>query len=110
MQKHTRDRMFVTARLGRRSFLRHAMVGMAGGVIGSLASGRSGSFLRAGADAEDALACPTGSKALLAYFSRAGENYYYGGRIHLDTGNTEVLAGMISRLIKCDVYRVEPVD
>jgi flavodoxin len=47
---------------------------------------------------------------LLAYFSRAGENYYYGGRTNLTVGNTEVLAGMISRLINCDVYRIEAVD
>ena len=52
----------------------------------------------------------TGSKVLLVYFSRAGENYYYGGRIHLDVGNTEVLAGMISQRIGCDVYRIEPSD
>jgi flavodoxin len=47
---------------------------------------------------------------LLAYFSRAGENYYYGGRTDLTVGNTEILAGMISQLIGCDVYRIEPVD
>jgi hypothetical protein len=46
---------------------------------------------------------PTGSKVLLAYFSRAGENYYYGGRTHLEAGNTEVLAGMISRLIGVNI-------
>src|SRR5215204_3397176 len=51
-----------------------------------------------------------GSKTLLAYFSRAGENYYYGGRIDLTVGNTEVVAGMISGLIACDIYRIEPVD
>ena len=32
------------------------------------------------------------SRILLAYFSRAGENYYYGGRRDLEVGNTEVLA------------------
>ncbi len=48
-----------------------------------------------------------GSKVLLVYFSRAGENYYYGGRTRLAVGNTEVLAGMIRRLINCDVYRIE---
>jgi flavodoxin len=49
----------------------------------------------------------SGSKVLLVYFSRAGENYYYGGRTRLAVGNTEVLAGMIRRLINCDVYRIE---
>jgi flavodoxin len=49
----------------------------------------------------------SGSKVLLVYFSRAGENYYYGGRTRLAVGNTAVLAGMIRRLINCDVYRIE---
>ncbi|MFF7338819.1 flavodoxin [Streptomyces sp. NPDC008163] len=49
-------------------------------------------------------------KALLAYFSRAGENYYYGGRTNLKVGNTEVLARKISDLIDCDVHRIEPAD
>jgi hypothetical protein len=52
----------------------------------------------------------TGGKIRLAYFSRAGENHYYGERTHLDVGNTEVLAGMISQLIGCDVHRIEPVN
>ena len=49
-------------------------------------------------------------RILLAYYSRAGENYYYGGRWTLEVGNTEVLAGMISQLIACDVYRIEAAD
>ena len=49
-------------------------------------------------------------KVLLAYFSRGGENYYYGGRRELDIGNTEVLAGMISKLVTCDVHRIEAAD
>jgi flavodoxin len=47
---------------------------------------------------------------LLAYFSRAGENYYYGDRIDLEVGNTEVLAGMLKQLTGCDVYRIEEAD
>jgi flavodoxin len=47
---------------------------------------------------------------LLAYFSRAGENYYYGDRIDLEVGNTEVLAGMIREFLGCDVYRIEAAD
>jgi flavodoxin len=52
----------------------------------------------------------TGNKVLLAYFSRAGENYYYEGRRTLEIGNTEVVASIISRLIPCDVYRIEAAD
>ena len=52
----------------------------------------------------------TASRTLLAYFSRAGENYYYGGRRDLEVGNTEVLARMISELIECDVHRIDAAD
>ncbi|MER5913936.1 flavodoxin [Streptomyces sp. NPDC001982] len=51
-----------------------------------------------------------GKRVLLAYFSRPGENYYYGGRTDLKIGNTEVLARMISELIECDVHRIEAAD
>lgn len=50
------------------------------------------------------------SKMLLAYFSRAGENYHYGGRTHLEVGNTEVAAKMISSLVGIDVYKIEAAD
>lgn len=52
----------------------------------------------------------SGSKVLLAYFSRPGENYHYGGRIDLEVGNTEVLAQMIASAITVDVYRIEAAD
>ena len=52
----------------------------------------------------------TASRTLLAFFSRPGENYYYGGRRDLPVGNTEVLARMISELIDCDVHRIEAAD
>lgn len=44
------------------------------------------------------------------YFSRAGENYHYGGRRTLQVGNTQVAAEMVSDLIACDVYRIEAAD
>jgi flavodoxin len=57
---------------------------------------------------------PTGgngaSQTLLAFFSRAGENYFYGGRRDLEVGNTEVLARMIAELIDCDVHRIDAAD
>ena len=49
-------------------------------------------------------------QVLLAYFSRPGENYYFGGRRDLEVGNTEVLAEMISGLINCDVHRITAAD
>jgi len=47
---------------------------------------------------------------LLAYFSRPGENYYYGGRRNLEVGNTELLGRMIAELIDCNVHRIEATD
>jgi flavodoxin len=121
--------------LGRRSFLRGAILRVAGVVIGAQISGCAKASSRGGDDepantpvrptAPSSAAQPTtvqttttstsngsgsGSTVLLAYFSRPGENYYYGGRTNLTVGSTEVLAGMISQLIGCDVYRIEPVD
>jgi flavodoxin len=51
-----------------------------------------------------------GQSVLLAYFSRAGENYYNGGRRRLTVGNTQIVAQIISRLISCDMYRIEAAD
>jgi flavodoxin len=107
--------------VGRRSFLRSALLGAAGVVIGTQMSGCSTSSARllgartaqasvAPAATGSTSPAPTESKVLLAYFSRAGENYYYGGRTHLTVGNTEVLAGMIGRLIGCDVHRIVSGD
>ena len=50
--------------------------------------------------APEASTGPASSKVLLAYFSRAGENYYYGDRIDLEVGNTEVVANMIASTIR----------
>jgi hypothetical protein len=47
---------------------------------------------------------------LLAYFSRAGENYYYGGRTVLEVGNTAVVAELISSMVAVDVFRIEAAD
>jgi flavodoxin len=47
---------------------------------------------------------------LIAYFSRASENYHYGGRRFLEVGNTEVLVGMIRDRLACDVYRIEAAE
>jgi flavodoxin len=51
-----------------------------------------------------------GSRVLLAYFSRAGENYFNGGRTVLQVGNTAVVADMISSAVAVDVFRIEAAD
>ena len=47
------------------------------------------------------------SRVLLTYFSRAGENYYYGDRTILEVGNTEVVANLIAGAATVDVFRIE---
>ncbi len=49
-------------------------------------------------------------RILIAYFSRAGENYYYGGRINLEVGNTEVVTNQILSAITSDVFRIEAAE
>jgi hypothetical protein len=53
---------------------------------------------------------PEASRALLAFFSRPGENYHYGGRTHLQVGNTERVAEMIANTINVDVYRIRATN
>jgi flavodoxin len=97
----------------RRSVLRSAAIGIAGALVGAGASGcTSGNNTMPAQDTPPTIegtseGRKTGARVLLAYFSRAGENYYYGGRRDLDVGNTEVLANMLGGLIGCDVHRIE---
>lgn len=94
----------VSLNLGRRSFLRGALLNIAGVVLGAQMSGCSEPSPRH----LEARPTSTGSKVLLDYFSRAGENYSYGGRTNLKVGNTEILAGMIGQSIRCDVCGTSP--
>jgi flavodoxin len=52
----------------------------------------------------------TPGKVLLVFFSRAGENYFHGGRKVLTVGNTAVVAGMIRESLGCDAFQIRPVD
>ena len=47
---------------------------------------------------------------LVAYFSRAGQNYGHGGIIDLPKGNTEVLAEAIAADLGCDLFKIDTVD
>lgn len=62
----------------------------------------------AGSDARPSTGA--GGKVLLVFFSRAGENYFNGGRKVLKVGNTEVVAGMIRDALGCEVFQIHPVD
>lgn len=99
--------------MGRRPFLRGAIVGLAGAATGARMRGDAASsspHVEAEPDHGPVGPTPAGNTVLLACFSRAGENYFYGERIDLEVGNTEVLAGMIGNLISCEIYRIEPVE
>lgn len=49
-------------------------------------------------------------RPLIVYFSRAGENYYNGGRRNLTVGNTEALARRLAELLGCDTHKLEAAD
>ena len=48
-------------------------------------------------------------KALIAYFSSAGENYVNGKICHLETGNTEIAANIIQQQTGADLFHLEPL-
>ncbi len=52
----------------------------------------------------------TGTRTLLAHFSRPGWNYWEGGRRDLEIGNTTVVAQMIAERTGCDVYEIRAAD
>jgi flavodoxin len=96
--------------MNRRGFLRGgaaAAVGVAGGAwLVGCASSDEPEAERTSARS----AVPSDARVLVAYFSRAGENYHYGGRRFLEVGNTEVLVGLIRDRISCDVHRIEAAE
>lgn len=50
------------------------------------------------------------TKRLVAFFSRADENYVNGVVKNLDEGNTQVAAGIIKKLIEADMFQIEPIQ
>jgi flavodoxin len=93
----------------RRSFLRLALAGAVGVPLSACGKG-SPREARPDPDRGSPPDQAEGGRIVLAYFSRPGENYWYGGRRDLEVGNTEVLARMISARLDCDVHRIEAVD
>ena len=49
------------------------------------------------------------SKNLVAFYSRADENYFNGTLKHLEIGNTEVAAQMISEITNGELFKIEQV-
>jgi len=50
------------------------------------------------------------SKALVAYFSRTGDNYVGGRIVNLTVGNTEVAAEIIKELTRSKMFRIKAVN
>lgn len=49
------------------------------------------------------------TKGLIAYYSRAGNNYVNGDIVNLRVGNTEVVANMIQKLTGSDIFHIDTV-
>ena len=52
----------------------------------------------------------TMAKTLIAFFSRADENYFGGAMRYVKVGNTEIVAGIMKDLISADTYKIEMKD
>jgi len=46
-------------------------------------------------------------KVLIAYFSRAGENYVSNGIYKIEEGNTKIVAEYLYEILECDIYEIE---
>ena len=47
------------------------------------------------------------AKTLIAFFSRADENYFGGAMRYVKVGNTEIVAGIIKDLVPADTFKIE---
>ena len=47
------------------------------------------------------------NKTLIAYFSRADENYFGGAMRYVKVGNTEIVCSILQKLIDADVFKIE---
>ena len=47
---------------------------------------------------------------LIAFFSRAGENYYGGSMRRVEIGNTKILAQTLKELTGSDLFEIEPAN
>ena len=47
------------------------------------------------------------AKTLIAFFSRADENYFGGAMRYVEVGNTEIVCGLIKDMIDADTFKIE---
>lgn len=50
------------------------------------------------------------AKTLIAFFSRADENYFGGAMRYVKVGNTEIVAGLIKEMTDADSFKIEMKD
>ena len=50
------------------------------------------------------------AKTLIAFFSRADENYFGGAMRYVKIGNTEIVAEIMKELVDADTYKIEMKD
>ena len=50
------------------------------------------------------------AKTLIAFFSRADENYFGGAMRYVKVGNTEIVAGIMKELTSADTFKIEMKD
>ena len=50
------------------------------------------------------------AKTLIAYYSRADENYFGGAMRCVKVGNTEIVCGLMQELIEADAFKIEMKD
>ena len=50
------------------------------------------------------------AKTLIAFFSRADENYFGGAMRYVKTGNTEIVCNDMKEMIDEDVFKIEMKD
>ena len=47
------------------------------------------------------------AKTLIAFFSRADENYFSGAMRYVKVGNTEIVCNLIREMIPADSFKIE---
>ncbi|MBE5827437.1 MAG: flavodoxin [Butyrivibrio sp.] len=50
------------------------------------------------------------AKTLIAFFSRADENYFGGAMRYVKVGNTEIVVNLMKELIEADTFKIEMKD
>ncbi len=50
------------------------------------------------------------AKTLIAFFSRADENYFGGAMRYVKVGNTEIVVNQMKELIYADTFKVEMLN